>query len=113
MIMDVNETNFTGITAENRGDLQEKAEASTRMENRKNAILVMGFGTAMAVLSLAVASHPLAEMVKSSNHLKEIKVAEAAKNARWEMTLGFLHQTVNDVLGIMPFGLRMQKGCIF
>lgn len=107
MVMNkVNATKFTGVTVEGRGDLQEKVEALEIVENRKNVAIAVGAGVAMVALSLAVAGHPLAEMVKSSNHLKEIKIVEAAKIVRREMTLGFLHQIVNDVLNTIPFVLR-------
>lgn len=109
----VNVTKFTGVTAEDQGDLQEKAEVIEIMENRKNAAIAVGAGAVVAALSLAVASRPLAEMVKSSNHLKEIVIVEAAKNARREMTLGFLNQTVNDVLNTISFAPRTQRGFIF
>lgn len=114
MVMNkVNATKFTGVTVEGRGDLREKVEALEIMENRKDVAIAVGAGAAMLALSLAVASHPLAEMVMSSNHLKEIKIVEAAKNARWEMTLGFVHQTVNDVLNTISFVPGTQRGCIF
>lgn len=109
----VNATNVTGVTVEDRSDLQEKAEALEIMENQKNVAIAVVAGAAMVALSLAVASHPLAEMVKSSNHLKEVIIVETAKNTRREMTLGFLHQTVNDVLNTIPLVPRMQRGCIF
>lgn len=110
MVMNkVNTTNFTGVTVEERGDLQEKAEALEIMEYQKNRVIVMGAGAAVIALSLAVASYPLTEIIKSSNHLKEVKIVEAAKNARREMTLGFLQQTVNDVFDKISFVLGTQR----